>query len=169
MDRNGLILGEVFIVSNMDRVSIRGEFMSHGTYISSLLLTIAHISNIEVVISSCVRFLPYFCKIMAFMIIFTVLISLSHASLCGAFGGLNFQVVRELDRNFDNGPFLINTAYWTCYCTHKVCIDKGWLGELMYNLYDDCPNAETGEQYSSTFFLSTSSSIGMQPAMGQTY
>ena len=99
------------MVSNMDGVSITGESGSHDTSINGLLLTMAHISNIRVVSSSCVGFLPCLCKIMAFMIRFTVPISLSHTlPIYGACGGLNFQVVRELDRKSDTGPFSMNSA-----------------------------------------------------------
>lgn len=43
------------MVSNIDGVSRCGESASHDTSINGLLLTIAHISDINVVSSSCVK------------------------------------------------------------------------------------------------------------------
>lgn len=92
---NRLMFGEIFMVSNMDGVSKSAKSGSHDTSISGLLWTMAHISNIRVIRSSCVRFLPCFCKIMAFMIRFTVPVSLSYTpSISGTCGGLNFQILR---------------------------------------------------------------------------
>lgn len=99
------------MVSNIDGVSRCGESGSHDTSISGLLLTIAHISDINVVSSSCVKSLPCRCKNIAFNIRFTVPINLSHTPpMCGACGGLNFQVVRLLERKSNTGLFSINSA-----------------------------------------------------------
>lgn len=99
------------MVSSIDGVSRGGESRSHNPSISGLLLTIAHISDINVVSSSCVKSLPCHCKNMAFNIRFTVPISLSHTlPMCEACGGLNFQVERLLERKSNTGPFSINSA-----------------------------------------------------------
>lgn len=108
----GWILCFVFIVNSIDGVSRVGVFGLLEIFVNGLLLIIVYIFVINVVSILCVMFFCWWLSNMVFKIFFEILMSFFYVFfMCGVWGGLNFYIIWEFDRNLEIGLFLMNFVF----------------------------------------------------------